>query len=995
MYLNPFRDFARKILYGGRTMRRSVRRRALSRSRHLLAQSWHTFSTAAEVCEARMMLSGPQLVQLAPNTGGTITLTSNPASATVENTAPTQLTFTFSLGAAIDQSTVTSSSIKVTRAGGDGAFGDASDVQIVTPYLQVDSSHPNQVVMRFATSLPDDLYQIQITGALKDTNNNAFNSGNTQLVDFKVDFGGQVVSVVPQPVVRSAILNVGGLNAVMTVGNQANAASRITDGDTFTITDGGATPVTFQFRDAALASQVPLGAGNVAISFNGSTSATPDSAAVIAGKIATAINLSSLSSSLTATSSGGVVTLAGQAFSPFVAKGTAANAAALTVVNNVNQITNGETFTVTAGGAPVTFQFQDVAGPVIPLGTNVGIAYNGADSASTIAADIVTAINAQAALNGSQLFGAVTATQSGSSVILTGSAFSPVATVAAANPGDLSVIGVSSTLLNVVNPAQITDHDTFAVTAGGNAVTFEFTTTGSVNTLGNVAIQYAPGDSADALVYKIVTAINNDASLTGLVTATSSGTSVVLTGEGDPGHAFRPAVSLGTANAGFLTLGVNSLTQVKNTVVVYFNQDPLDPAAAQNPAFYQVINITDGSILLPASVKYNAVANNAVLTFASDLPAGTFHLQIGAPNPSDGTIAGATNVGTLFKNPDNVSPSFTTTGFIGNKGGVSNDSSDVDLYKFQLGTGTSVTINALDIAAAFTSGVRLRLFDTSGVQISGATADNALTVGGLTAGATYYVGVSAEGNNAYDAATGSGTVSGTGTGSYKLTINTTGALSQAPDTTSFATSTNLGTLGAAGFTITSSITPLGNLAYPLLPGGNDTPGNRDLTQQGIDGESNDAGTGVGPTVPGSIPVRYYNFQDIYGTVLGAPVHNAITENQKNDARQILDMYGRYLGIKFVETASTGMIIATGDIRALKPELDPNAAGGVGGPGEVIMNANVDYGSSPYGGSWFGVAFHEIGHALGLSHSYDAPGTMGAGGESPGGTGASIEPVFPG
>jgi hypothetical protein len=104
------------------------------------------------------------------------------------------------------------------------------------------------------------------------------------------------------------------------------------------------------------------------------------------------------------------------------------------------------------------------------------------------------------------------------------------------------------------------------------------------------------------------------------------------------------------------------------------------------------------------------------------------------------------------------------------------------------------------------------------------------------------------------------------------------------------------------------------------------------------------------------------------------------------------MYGKYLGVEFVQTANQGLTVVTGDLRAVDPAISPNGAGGIFGNGEVVMNANIDFGTSPYGGTWFGIAFHEIGHSLGLTHSFDAPSVMGSG---VGGATAGEEPPTPG
>src|SRR5204862_134282 len=103
------------------------------------------------------------------------------------------------------------------------------------------------------------------------------------------------------------------------------------------------------------------------------------------------------------------------------------------------------------------------------------------------------------------------------------------------------------------------------------------------------------------------------------------------------------------------------------------------------------------------------------------------------------------------------------------------------------------------------SNVALRLFDSNGTQIAGAldTTHNALTVSGLTANTTYYVGVSIASNIGYNANNPAAVTPGTTYGSYRLAINLSSALVEVNDTTSFTLSgsaaTNVGTIGAAGF----------------------------------------------------------------------------------------------------------------------------------------------------------------------------------------------------
>jgi len=115
--------------------------------------------------------------------------------------------------------------------------------------------------------------------------------------------------------------------------------------------------------------------------------------------------------------------------------------------------------------------------------------------------------------------------------------------------------------------------------------------------------------------------------------------------------------------------GSGVLTQRRDQIVVYFNNDDLFPTDAENPALYmlvvtgETVRNTDDLIFLPTSVEYDSVADKATLTFADEfhklinpdtgLPvgAGTFRLRIGTDEeipPIPLTLAPALDVGSSF-----------------------------------------------------------------------------------------------------------------------------------------------------------------------------------------------------------------------------------------------------------------------------------------------------------------------------------------------------------
>ncbi len=156
--------------------RSPLRERFRRRSRVNAGAHGRTRKLHLETLEDRKLLAvGPQLIgintsSIKPDAGQLI------VEDQVLDVAPVGLTFRFDANQEIDASSL--NGIHITRSNFDGDFDD-NDQVVVTPGFAGLGQSSNEVVVRFAETLPDDQYRIEILGsggdALRNIQGDVFN----------------------------------------------------------------------------------------------------------------------------------------------------------------------------------------------------------------------------------------------------------------------------------------------------------------------------------------------------------------------------------------------------------------------------------------------------------------------------------------------------------------------------------------------------------------------------------------------------------------------------------------------------------------------------------------------------------------------------------------------------------------------------------------------------------------------------------------------------
>lgn len=244
-----------------------------------------------------------------------------------------------------------------------------------------------------------------------------------------------------------------------------------------------------------------------------------------------------------------------------------------------------------------------------------------------------------------------------------------------------------------------------------------------------------------------------------------------------------------------------------------------------------------------------------------------------------------------------------------------------------------------------------------------------------------------------------------GAGTFRLRIGTDEATPPVPIETT--PGTDPGDAYRTANTLVGDISAIGNTSYLISaaidpepygldwPGAIHEPGHRD-----IEAERHYI---TGADTTDGVTTVFYNFQDDYGfDPLGNQLKNLITENQKDRAREVFELFSVYAGLDFVETDNLGLTVVTGDPRAINPSLGDGPGGLLHAwdrnRGLVIMDAAENWNDefAPPGAkpSWIFESMAGIGRLLGLGYSGELPELTALGDEVLAGNGTTPETDLP-
>ncbi|KAA5546993.1 tandem-95 repeat protein [Roseiconus nitratireducens] len=380
-----------------------------------------------------------------------------------------------------------------------------------------------------------------------------------------------------------------------------------------------------------------------------------------------------------------------------------------------------------------------------------------------------------------------------------------------------------------------------------------------------------------------------------------------------------------------------SLTQNRNEIVIYFNEDPLfvedddngqpTQRSAENPRFYQLlltqetVRTTDDVLFRPDEVIYDSATHTARLIFSDDINAlpgvplegGTWRLRVGTA---------VDNRVDLILPPEQlpVSPSSVTD--------FQYDGLRVRFSSLQVGESGSGTEVSFEDSGAGGLSVRLDgggnvIFDFGG---STPTVDDLKDVVLATPAVNAVLAIRSERDG--DSTQG---------GDLTIPRSVVGAppmvLAAAGETLS--TSLDVGIFGQddaiTSLVLSESIDPQ-NFDIELL-GGNDDPGHLDLDGIGTQLRRH-INPNFGADTTDGITEILYNFQGIFDSSGSTDFLNQITQTQRERIREVLNLWSSKIGIQFRETADMGVTFAVGDIGNLQSR-----------PGTTLIGPGFGTGSS--------------------------------------------------